>query len=66
MISHDPNHQPKNMFHVRVGYATVTVVGTDRSDALQAARQRLCLEMPRMWDVIQSIDENRFEVDAAH
>jgi len=63
MISQNPVHRPKNTFHVRVGHTSVTVQGLSREDAIQHARQRLCLDMPRMWDVIQSLDDRRFEVD---
>jgi len=62
MISHNPEHEPKNTFHVRVGHTTVTVKVHSREDAIEHARQRLCLDMPRMWDVIQSLGHHRFEV----
>jgi len=65
MISHEPEHHPKNNYQVRVGHTIVNVDGLDRADAIQAARTRLCLDMPRFWDVIQSIDDQRFEVKSA-
>ena len=65
MISHNPDHSPKSTFQVRVGHTTVTVKGMNRDDAIEHARERLCLDMPRMWDVIQSLDDHRFEVTDA-
>lgn len=62
MISHNPEHDLEGSFQVRVGYTTVTVKGLTRRDAIEQAREQLCLEMPRMWDVIQSLEHHRFEV----
>ena len=52
-------------FDVRVGHAKVTVEGRTQGEAIEEARRRLCLEMPRMWDVIQSLDASKFEVAPA-
>ncbi|MCA9178930.1 MAG: hypothetical protein KDB14_30915 [Planctomycetales bacterium] len=49
-------------FRVRVGHEQLLVRGCDRADALREARRRLCLELPRMWDVIQGLDDSRFDV----
>jgi hypothetical protein len=49
-------------FEVWVGHARVRVTGHSSGDAIRAARERLCLEMPRMWDVIQAIEPQRFIV----
>lgn len=65
MISHEPEKHPGKNYQVRIGHTIVTVDGFDRADAIQAARTRLCLDMPRFWDVIQSIDDKRFEVESA-
>lgn len=63
MISHNSNEEEKPpVFFVRVGLTTVTVSGDSRADAIRQARRKLCREMPRMWDVIQSLDESRFQV----
>ena len=48
---------------VSVGHAVVTVEGLSRADAIQEARRLLCLDMPRMWDVIHQMDDSRFRVD---
>ncbi len=62
MISHNPEHEPKRTFHVRVGHTTVTVKGHSRENAIGQARQQLCQDMPRMWDIIQSLGHHRFDV----
>lgn len=49
-------------FRVSVGHEQFVVRGTDRADALREARRRLCLELPRMWDVIEGLDDSRFEI----
>jgi len=49
-------------YEVIVGLARVHVTGASRIEAVEEARRRLCQDMPRMWDVIQSLDVQRFEV----
>lgn len=65
MITQNYDYQPGNRYSVRVGFAMVTVEGASRAEIIQAARRQLCLEMPRMWDVIQSLGEERFQVKDA-
>ncbi|MBI83403.1 MAG: hypothetical protein CMJ81_09420 [Planctomycetaceae bacterium] len=50
-------------YQVRVGHSKITVPGTNHTEAIQEARRRLCLEMPRMWDVIQALEDARFLVE---
>jgi hypothetical protein len=54
-----PNAQE---YRVIVGHASVTVSGHSRDEALQNARRRLCIEMPRMWDVIERLDPRSFQI----
>ncbi|MCO6454599.1 MAG: hypothetical protein J5I93_04790 [Pirellulaceae bacterium] len=57
--------QPAHATHtylVRVGHAEVRVEGQSEQDALRRARRQLCEEMPRLWDVIQSLDDSRFQI----
>ena len=63
MISHDRAKQPNHSFQVQVGYASVTVQGVSRQDAIQQARMELCREMPRMWDIIHHMEDSRFQVN---
>jgi len=52
-------------FFVRVGHTTITVESHSVEEAIKKARQVLCQQLPRLWDVIQKLDENRFEVARA-
>ena len=56
----DPLRQYDQKYDVIVGHARVRVTGASRTEAVEEARRRLCVEMPRMWDVIQSLGEDRF------
>ena len=49
-------------FRVKVGHTAVTVPGTTPQEAVRQARKQLSMDMPRMWDVIQSLGHHRFEV----
>ena len=53
---------PKLDYEVQVGFMRVEVKGINQGDAIRNARQRLCAELPRMWDVIQGLADSRFEV----
>jgi hypothetical protein len=59
----DVNSKPEVLsFSVQVGHTTVNVKGGSREEALQEARRQLCQDMPRMFDVIQLLDDSRFQV----
>ena len=49
-------------YEVSVGHASVRVRGASREEAIAEARTQLCLDLPRMWDVIHSLDRQRFDV----
>ncbi len=49
-------------YRVKVGNLTVDVKGRTKDEVIPEARRRLCLEMPRMWDVISSMDDQQFEI----
>jgi hypothetical protein len=49
-------------FEVTVGHSRVTVTGVTREDAIQQARRALCVDMPRLYDVIRGLDVSRFQV----
>lgn len=63
MISHNSAYEPPVKFRVQVGLTAVTVEGCSRGEIIEQARQKLCHQMPRMWDVIQAMDESRFCVN---
>lgn len=54
------------VFRVKVGHAEVTVNARSPAEAIRRGRTQLSLEIPRMWDVIYSIDESMFRVDPPH
>ena len=49
-------------YKVIVGHTSVMVSGRSRDEAIQNARMRLCIEMPRMWDVIENLDPRSFQI----
>jgi hypothetical protein len=49
-------------YRVEVGHVTLSVRGASPAEAIRIARSRLCLELPRLWDVIRSMDDSRFRV----
>ena len=59
------NNQTLTTYNVRVGHNVVTVKCQNEEEAVEAARKQLSLDLPRMWDVIQSLDATRFEVARA-
>lgn len=60
----DPTRPPEPLhrYRVRLGHAEVQVEGHSPHEAIQLARRRLCQELPRLWDVIQTAEESRFQV----
>ena len=49
-------------YRVCVGHSSVTVDGFSPAEAIHAARIRLSLDLPRLYDVIHSLEDHRFEV----
>ena len=49
-------------YDVNVGFARVRVEAESPDAAIDVARQALCREMPRMWDVIWKLAAQRFVV----
>ncbi len=52
----------KQMFDIKVGHLRLTVEGESRDEALRLAREQLCTQMPRLWDVITTMSDDRFEI----
>ena len=61
-LSPNPPHDDLRSYSVQVGHTKITVPGRSPAEAIHEARRRLCQENPRMWDMIQQLDESRFEV----
>ena len=47
---------------VRVGHNSVTVDGHSRAEAIRRARIRMSLDLPRLYDVIHSLEDQCFVV----
>ena len=62
MHNSNRNKQTDCCYEVRVGHTRVRVRGRNDEEALRHARNRLCLDMPRLWDVIQAMEINDFEI----
>ena len=71
MTTHNPDQADDQVdetpellqFRVQVGHEKIVVRGSDRAAALHEARRRLCLELPRMWDVIEKMEDSRFVIE---
>ena len=49
-------------YEVRLGHLKTVVSAPTMADAVQSARRRFALELPRLWDLIHSAPQQRFEV----
>lgn len=49
-------------YRVTVGHVSVSVQCSSSGEAIRLARSRLCAELPRLWDVIRTMDAARFNV----
>ncbi|MBA2113945.1 hypothetical protein [Bremerella alba] len=58
----DLNHETPHTYLVRVGHNQITVVCQTAAEAIVRAKQQLRRDFPRMWDVISSLSESKFEV----
>lgn len=50
-------------YDVQVGFTRVRVQGDTPAEAIRNARQQLCQELPRMYDVISTMADQRFVVE---
>lgn len=57
-----PVPQSLSMYDVQIGLTHVQVPGRSREEAIHEARRKLCSDMPRMWDLIAAMQEDRFVV----
>ncbi len=55
---------PVAQFEVRVGHWNLQVEATSIEGAVEEARRRLRDELPRLWDLIESLPRDRFRVRA--
>lgn len=52
-------------YRVAVGHSEVEVQAKTPREAIRLARRKLAEELPRFYDVISTMEETRFNVDAA-
>ena len=53
---------PRQQYEVFVGHTSVTVEGGSVAEAIAIARRLLCARLPRLWDVIDNLESDRFQV----
>jgi hypothetical protein len=58
----DRNRSLPCQYQVTVGHLRVTVGGASLDEVIEQARRALCVEMPRLYDVIRGLDVSRFQV----
>ena len=49
-------------YDVQVGHWHVEVICSSASEAIAQARKLLCRDMPRLWDVVMQLADERFSV----
>lgn len=54
-----------HQYNVQVGHWRVQVPAKNNADAIEQARKQLCLDLPRLWDVITKLTVDRFIVELA-
>jgi hypothetical protein len=59
------NDAPLELFLVRVGHWEVRLKARNGVEAIRLARLQMARELPRLYDVIRSLTESRFDVKAA-
>ena len=52
----------KTKYQVKVGHAEVSVQCANEDEAVRLARKLLSNDMPRLYDVINRLDVDRFQV----
>lgn len=55
----------RQAYEVSVGFTRVRVEGRTPDEAIQNARRKLCVELPRMWDVISNMSDQSFVVESS-
>ncbi|MCC9608206.1 hypothetical protein LOC68_01150 [Blastopirellula sp. JC732] len=55
-------HAERHKYQVSVGHTSVIVQSNSPTDAIRAAREKMCRDFPRLWDVISKLADSRFQV----
>jgi hypothetical protein len=56
----------KRMYKVDVGHNSVIVESSSPEGAIRAARTLLSQQLPRLWDVIQQLSPEKFQVSLVY
>jgi hypothetical protein len=59
------NHEPLEVYLVRVGHWEVRLKARDREEAIRLARLQMARELPRLYDVVRALNVDRFDVEEA-
>jgi hypothetical protein len=62
----DDTQPTKRLYKVEIGHNSVMVESATPEDAIRAARTKLSLEMPRLWDIIQKLAPEKFNVSMVY
>jgi hypothetical protein len=57
--------RPLLTYRVRVGHLDFRIKARDAAEAILLARRQLACELPRLYDVIQRLTPNQFQVEHA-
>jgi hypothetical protein len=60
------SQRAKHLYKVEIGHNSVMVESGSPEDAIRAARTKLSLEMPRLWDIIQKLSPEKFNVSMVY
>ncbi len=55
----------RTVYRVKVGHAEVVVRASSAVEAIVLARRKLAADMPRFYDVIRALEDERFDVRPA-
>jgi hypothetical protein len=56
----------KRIYRVDLGHSHVLVESHSPEEAIRAARAKFSLDMPRLWDVIQKLTDDKFQVSMVY
>jgi hypothetical protein len=59
------DNRPLLTFRVCVGHLVIRIKARDAAEAILLARRQLARELPRLYDVIQRLTPNQFQVEHA-
>ncbi|HTN77214.1 MAG TPA: hypothetical protein VL096_18275 [Pirellulaceae bacterium] len=56
----------KRLYRVELGHNSVMVECASEAEAIRAAKTKLSLELPRLWDVIERLTPDKFQVSKVY